>query len=129
MKGPICLKDYLCCFFLVQGSFKPLRHHCTEVVLLIPCFTVVLVNIHKWEDQHKVHTLLWKWKSLLPILPSIWLHLIATKIHSFFPFCCLGQLHHLRRRWGHVGLYGEKKAPLIWHRLKFYCLVNYDLEI
>ena len=30
--------------FLVQGSFKPLRHHCTEFILLIPCLTNLLTN-------------------------------------------------------------------------------------
>nr|POE67181.1 hypothetical protein CFP56_71576 [Quercus suber] len=33
----------------IPGSFKPLRNHCTEVVLLIPCFTAVLVNIQEWD--------------------------------------------------------------------------------
>ena len=63
LKGPISLKDYFCFFFsvlvcLVQGSSKPLRHHCTKAILQISYFSDVLVNIQEWEDQHKVHTLL-----------------------------------------------------------------------
>ncbi|KAF3969309.1 hypothetical protein CMV_006897 [Castanea mollissima] len=36
-------------------SCKPLRHHCAKVVLLIPCFNDVPVNIHNWKDQHKIN--------------------------------------------------------------------------
>ncbi|KAM3732767.1 hypothetical protein ACB098_11G084300 [Castanea mollissima] len=52
------------------------------LLLIIPFFSDVLVNIQEWEDQHK--------------------HLIATKSIPLYPFWCSNQLQHLRRR--HVGL-------------------------
>ena len=109
LRGPISLKDYFCFFFsvlvcLVQGSSKPLRHHCTKAVLQIPCFSDVLVNIQEWEDQHKyilyfyfldgnVHT-------LKISLTNFAFHLIASnsyKIHTSLPFLVLKSTSTLKK--------------------------------
>ena len=129
LKGPISLKDYFCFFFsvivcLVQGSSKPLRHHCTKAVLQIPCFSDVLVNIQEWEDQHKVHTLLlffgWERTYLKISLTNFAFHFIASvsyKIHTSLPFLVLKSTSTLKKETCWIARWKVSSSAMAWTKI------------
>ena len=126
LKDPINLKDYFCFFFsilvcLVQGSSKPLRHHCTKAVLQIPYFSDVLVE---WEDQHKVHTLLLfldrNVHTLKISLTNFAFHFIASdsyKIHTSLTFLVLKSTSTLKKETCWTVRWKVSSSAMAWTKI------------